>query len=81
VPRLRIDQLMSFCWKVLLPLSLVQLLMNGFIIVYGWPQELLFATSAVGAAGLIGFIVMRGLHRPKTPSLVGTYKQPQGSSA
>ncbi len=80
VPRLRIDQLMSFCWKVLLPLSLVQLLLNGFIIVYGWPQELLFATSAIGAAGLIGFIVMRGLHRPKTPSLVGTYKQPQGSS-
>lgn len=80
VPRLRIDQLMSFCWKVLLPLSLVQLLLNGFIIVYGWPQELLFATSAIGAAGLIGFIVMRGLHRPKSPSLVGTYKQPQGSS-
>src|SRR6185437_2469679 len=34
VPRLRIDQLMSFCWKVLLPLALIQLLMNGFIIEY-----------------------------------------------
>jgi NADH-quinone oxidoreductase subunit H len=81
VPRLRIDQLMAFCWKVLLPLSLLQLLMNGFILVYGWPQELLFATSAVAAAGLVGFIVMRGLRRPKTPSLVGAYKQPRGSTA
>jgi NADH-quinone oxidoreductase subunit H len=81
VPRLRIDQLMAFSWKVLLPLVLLQFLMNGFILVYGWPEELLFATSSIGAAGLIGFIVMRGLHRPKSPSLVGAYKQPQGSSA
>lgn len=57
VPRLRIDQLMSFCWKVLLPMSLVQLLMNGFILVYDWPQELLTLTSGIGAAALVGFIL------------------------
>ena len=45
VPRLRIDQLMGFCWKILLPLSILQILMNGFILVYEWPEELLTVTS------------------------------------
>jgi len=81
VPRLRIDQLMAFCWKVLLPLSLIQLLMNGFILVYDWPQELLFLTSSLGAALLVAIIITRAIRRPKTTSaLVGTYRQVQGTS-
>lgn len=75
VPRLRIDQLMSFCWKVLLPMSLVQLLMNGFILVYDWPQELLTLTSGLGAAALVGFILYRTARHPKVFHLVGTYKR------
>ncbi|MCC6386836.1 MAG: NADH-quinone oxidoreductase subunit NuoH [Dehalococcoidia bacterium] len=74
VPRLRIDQLMSFCWKVLLPLSIVQLLANGFILVYDWPQELLTATSGAGAVALITIIIMRTARRPKN-KYVGTYRQ------
>jgi NADH-quinone oxidoreductase subunit H len=73
VPRLRIDQLMSFCWKVLLPMSLLQLLMNGFILVYEWPQELLALTSALGAALLIAIIIRRAIRRP-SKDLLGTYK-------
>ena len=73
VPRLRIDQLMSFCWKVLLPMSLVQMLMNGFILVYDWPQELLALTSALGAAALVAIIIRRAMRRPSR-DLVGTYK-------
>ena len=35
VPRLRIDQLMAFSWKVLLPFALVQVLANAIILSYG----------------------------------------------
>lgn len=73
LPRLRIDQLMSFCWKVLLPMSLVQLLMNGVILFYEWPQELLALTSAIGAGILIAIIVSRAIKRP-SKDLLGTYK-------
>lgn len=34
-PRLRIDQLMSFSWKVLLPFSIVQVMVNAIILAYG----------------------------------------------
>lgn len=76
LPRLRIDQLMSFCWKVLLPMSILQLLANGFILVYDWPQEWLTVTSGLGAALLVAIVVSRALRRPKS-SLVGAYRQVQ----
>ncbi len=34
LPRLRVDQLMYVCWKVMLPLALVLLLGSGFLAVY-----------------------------------------------
>ncbi|MCZ2109862.1 MAG: NADH-quinone oxidoreductase subunit H, partial [Dehalococcoidia bacterium] len=82
VPRLRIDQLMAFCWKVLLPLALLQLLMNGFILVYDWPQELLTLTSGIGAAVLVAIVIMRTVRAPRrrTKGLVGSYRQAQGTS-
>jgi NADH-quinone oxidoreductase subunit H len=76
VPRLRIDQLMSFCWKALLPLSLVQLLANGFILVYDWPQQWLTVTSGAGAVALVALIIARAVRRPKS-KLVGAYRQAQ----
>lgn len=76
VPRLRIDQLMGFCWKVLLPLSVLQVLMNGFILVYDWPEELLSATSGAGALVLLGFVLLHATRRGrKTVGLVGAYRQ------
>jgi NADH-quinone oxidoreductase subunit H len=58
--RLRIDQLMSFCWKVLVPFAFLQVLLNGLVLVYGWPDGILFLTS--GAALLLaGAIIYRSV--------------------
>lgn len=73
VPRLRIDQLMNFSWKVLLELSFLQLIINGFILFYDWPQEILALTSTIGAALLI-FLIIRHATSRSTKGLVGTYK-------
>jgi NADH-quinone oxidoreductase subunit H len=76
VPRLRVDQLMSFCWKVLLPLSLVQLLANAFVLEYDGPYVLLTLTSGAGAVALIALIIFRTVRRPKS-KLVGAYRTAQ----
>lgn len=47
-PRLRIDQLMSFAWKLLIPLTFAQVFFNGLVLIYGWPDVLLLVFS--GAA-------------------------------
>ena len=38
VPRLRIDQLMAFCWQILLPFAFLQIIINGLVLVYDWPD-------------------------------------------
>jgi NADH-quinone oxidoreductase subunit H len=78
VPRLRIDQLMSFCWKVLLPLAVVQMVANAFILVYDLSYWWLFGTSTAGAVLLVAIIIRRALGRSKqTSGLVGAYRQAQ----
>lgn len=76
-PRLRIDQLMSYCWKVLVPLGFLQVFLNGLVLVYGWPDGLLLPFSAAGLV-LAAYIVYRSvrveprelqfLHHPATAS-------------
>ncbi len=56
VPRLRIDQLMSFSWKILLPLMLVQVLVNGAVLVYGGPLWILTIAGLVGIAVLVKLV-------------------------
>ncbi len=58
--RLRIDQLMSYCWKVLIPLAFLQVLLNGFVLVYGWPEGMLLLTSGAGLA-LAMYIIYRAV--------------------
>ena len=53
LPRLRIDQMMSFCWQILLPFALLQIIINGLVLVYGWPDEFLFVLSGAISAGAI----------------------------
>jgi NADH-quinone oxidoreductase subunit H len=53
LPRLRIDQLMAYCWQLLLPFAFLQIALNGLVIVYDWPDGVLTVLSALGAAALI----------------------------
>lgn len=81
VPRLRMDQLMSFCWKVLLEVSFALLLVNGFFLYYDWPQELLALVNWAGAIALLGLIYYRAIRKPIAQNLVGAYKTAQAPSA
>ncbi|MCL0101963.1 NADH-quinone oxidoreductase subunit NuoH [Dehalococcoidia bacterium] len=58
IPRLRIDQLMALAWKVLIPLSFLNLLMTGFYLFYGWPN---WSISLMSIAVLLsaGYVVYR----------------------
>jgi NADH-quinone oxidoreductase subunit H len=63
VPRLRPDQLMSYAWKVLIPLALYQIFTNGLVITYGLPDVFFLLFSGAGAIALAYsavFIVRRG---------------------
>ncbi len=60
LPRLRIDQLMTFCWKVLIPLAFLQIFLNGLVLVYEWPDVFLLLTSGAGLA-LACYIVYRSV--------------------
>ncbi len=60
-PRLRIDQLMSFSWKVLLPFAIVQVIANGIIMAYGggdWVVGLVSFGLLLALFGLV-FALMR----------------------
>ena len=54
VPRLRIDQLMTFSWKVLLPFAILQVMANGIILAYNGPDWVVGITSL----GLLVLLVM-----------------------
>ncbi|MBM4406014.1 MAG: NADH-quinone oxidoreductase subunit NuoH [Chloroflexi bacterium] len=45
VPRLRIDQLMSLAWVVLLPLAFVNMILTAFYLYYDWPDWTMVAIS------------------------------------
>ena len=53
LPRLRIDQMMSFCWQLLLPFALLQIIINGLVLVYDWPNEILILLSGAAAAAAV----------------------------
>jgi NADH-quinone oxidoreductase subunit H len=50
LPRLRIDQLMGLCWKVLIPLSLLNLIVAATFVVYGWVPTIPLAIVVLAGA-------------------------------
>ena len=55
LPRLRIDQLMGFCWKVLIPLALVNILLTA-VLILAFPDPRL--PIAVANWALVGLLVI-----------------------
>ena len=57
-PRLRIDQLMAFGWKMLVPLSFVNIVITGIVLFYGWPLWALTLMS-VGLLGGTFYVIFK----------------------
>jgi len=66
--RLRVDQLMDFAWKVLLPIAFANLIVTGLVLMLG--REVLFYAGAVGIL-VAAALVLAARHRPSpTPGAV-----------
>ena len=68
VPRMRIDQLMAFSWKVLLPLSFALILANGLVLVYEWEDVFLLIPNGIGLV-LLYVIIDHGTTRRRPRQL------------
>ena len=62
-PRLRIDQLMAFAWKAMVPLSFYAIVITGVYLFYDWPAWTLTLMSLTGLV-VVGYIVYRKMMEP-----------------
>ena len=62
-PRLRIDQLMAFAWKVMVPLSFFVIVITAVYLFYDWPAWTLTLMSLTGLV-VVGYIVYRKMMEP-----------------
>jgi NADH-quinone oxidoreductase subunit H len=62
-PRLRIDQLMAFAWKVLVPLSLLVVVITGIYQFYNWPAWSLTLMSSSGLL-VVAYLIYKRLVGP-----------------
>ena len=68
LPRMRIDQLMSFSWKVLLPFSFAQIMVNGFVLVNGWAvstSNVMLAVTSFAGLVAVGWLINRNINKPR----------------
>ncbi len=73
-PRLRIDQLMAFCWKILLPFGFLQVMINGIVLTYKPSEELrdvlLFLTSSALFVAM-AYVIYLATRQPSREERVG----------
>ncbi len=62
-PRLRIDQLMAFAWKVMVPLSFLTIVITGIYQFYNWPAWSLTLMSLAGLL-VVAFLIYRRMVAP-----------------
>ena len=62
-PRLRIDQLMAFAWKVMVPLSFYTIIITAIYLFYDWPAWTLTLMSLAGL-GVVGYLIHRRIMAP-----------------
>ena len=62
-PRLRIDQLMAFAWKVMVPLSFLSVVMTAVYQFYEWPAWTLTVMSSAGLLA-VGFLIYKRMTGP-----------------
>ena len=79
VPRMRIDQLMGFSWKVLMPISFGLILANGLILVYEWEHVFLLIPNVIGLV-LLYLIVDHGITRRRPRRLARPVAQAEAAS-
>jgi NADH-quinone oxidoreductase subunit H len=66
-PRLRIDQLMAFCWKILLPFGFLQVMINGIVLVYEppeWLRDVLLAGTSGALMVAMSYVIYRATKQP-----------------
>jgi len=66
-PRIRIDQMMSYAWKVLIPFALVQIFLNGLVLVYDLPDVTLLITSGLATAAMVWVVYQSVRMTPREP--------------
>jgi len=63
LPRLRIDQLMAFAWKVMVPLAFYTIIITAIYLFYDWPAWTLTLMSLAGMA-VVGYLIYRRIMAP-----------------
>ena len=71
-PRLRIDQLMAFGWKLLVPLSFINIVLVGVVLFYGWPLWVLTLLSVITLA-ITFYIIVRNAGTRMERNTVSVY--------
>ena len=62
-PRLRIDQLMAFAWKVMVPMSFLSVVMTAVYQFYEWPAWTLTIMSSAGLL-VVGYVIYKRTTAP-----------------